>query len=173
MTPHTFYNQYRQMEATTSSDPKKLILMLYDGCLQFLAVAEQAIVDGKIEKKSVHIGKALAIISELNSCLDRKLKDEIVPYLEAMYAHMMHKLLEANLKNDRKIIQHVSRLVENLRQNWVEHAMRDQKPADAAAIRTDTAWQPPQAETGSQPTTATGTYGVPTPGRKVPVTYVA
>ncbi|RLB65180.1 MAG: flagellar export chaperone FliS, partial [Deltaproteobacteria bacterium] len=97
MSPRDHYNQYRQMEVATNSDPKKLVLMLYDGCLRFLTIAEKAMEKKEIEKKAIHIGKALEIISELNSCLDRQLDDEIVPFLEAMYTHMMHKLLEANL----------------------------------------------------------------------------
>ncbi|MBN2333120.1 MAG: flagellar export chaperone FliS [Deltaproteobacteria bacterium] len=153
MSPREQYRQYQQMEVSTSSDPKKLVLMLYDGCLKFLTIAEQAMKDGDIEKKALHIGKALAIINELNACLDRKLDEEIVPFLDAMYTHMMHKLLEANLTNDPEILRHVYRLVENLRKNWIEHAMAAEKaaprPAAAPVIeQTQTAKPAPAATYG-------------------------
>ena len=174
MTPANYYNQYRQMEVNTNSDPKKLVLMLYDGCLKFLTIAEKAIEKKEIEKKSIHISKALAIISELNSCLDRKLDDEIVPFLEAMYTHMMHKLLETNLTNDAKIVQHVYRLVENLRKNWVETAMREEKKASSEKAKT----MPAIEEVAPQPRPATSTYGMmaDAPGggttRKAPLSFV-
>ena len=163
MTPSNHYNQYRQMEVNTNSDPKKLILMLYDGCLKFLTIAEKAMAKKETEKKAVHIGKALAIISELNSCLDRKLDDEIVPFLEAMYTHMMHKLLEANLNNDPKIVHHVFRLVENLRKNWVETAMSEEKTADSLKPKA----MPVMEEVVPQPRPATGTYGMTTGGNNL------
>ena len=157
MSPRDHYNQYRQMEVTTSSDPKKLVLMLYDGCLKFLTIAEKAMKKNEIEKKAVHIGKALAIISELNACLDRKLDEEIVPFLEAMYTHMMHQLLEANLSNDPKILRHVYRLMENLRKNWVENVMGEKKTA-ASQKPTPISAREEEAPAPSQP--ATGTYGM-------------
>jgi len=162
------------MEVTTNSDPKKLILMLYDGCLRFLTIAEKAMEKKEIEKKAVHIGKALEIISELNTCLDRRLDDEIVPFLEAMYTHMMHKLLEANLTNDPKIVQHVYRLVENLRKNWLETAMSEEKKAGNEKPKT----LPVMEEVALQPRPATGTYGMMAAGngkttaRKAPLSFV-
>ena len=171
MSPRDHYSQYRQMEVAASNDPKKLILMLYDGCLRFLTIAEKAMENNEIEKKGIHIGKALEIISELNACLDRKLDDEIVPFLEAMYTHMMHKLLEANLTNDPKILQHVYRLVENLRKNWVETAMDEGK---AAAGRKLTP-MPAREETPPPTRPATGTYGMAagsTTARKAPLSFV-
>ncbi len=174
MSPRDHYNQYRQMEVTTNSDPKKLVLMLYDGCLRFLTIAEKAMEKKEIEKKAIHIGKALEIISELNSCLDRQLDDEIVPFLEAMYTHMMHKLLEANLTNDPKIVQHVYRLAENLRKNWVETAM-DEKKTDSERKLTP---MPAMEEVAPQPRPATGTYGMMTgstgdeTAHKAPLSFV-
>jgi len=174
MSPRDHYNQYRQMEVAANSDPKKLILMLYDGCLRFLTIAGKAMEKKEIEKKGIHIGKALEIISELNACLDRRLDDEIVPFLESMYTHMMHKLLEANLTNDPKILQHVYRLVENLRKNWVETAMVEEKTTAAS--------QPtpmPAMEEVTPPTRpATGTYGMTADSsgsataRKAPLSFV-
>ncbi|NIA20229.1 MAG: flagellar export chaperone FliS [Xanthomonadaceae bacterium] len=172
MSPRDHYNQYRQMEVTTNSDPKKLVLMLYDGCLRFLTIAEKAMEKKEIEKKAIHIGKALEIISELNSCLDRQLDDEIVPFLEAMYTHMMHKLLEANLTNDPKIVQHVYRLVENLRKNWLETAMNEEKTAGSEKPKT----MPVMEEVAPQPRPATGTYGMMAgngnTARKTPLSFV-
>jgi flagellar protein FliS len=157
---------------TTSSDPKKLVLMLYDGCLKFLTIAEKAMEKKEIEKKAVHIGKALEIISELNACLDRKLDDEIVPFLEAMYAHMMRKLLEANLDNDPEILRHVYRLVENLRKNWVETAMSEEKATGSEKPKT----MPAMEEIAPQSRPATRTYGMMADGgntaSKAPLSFV-
>ncbi len=170
---HNVHNQYRQMEAATSSNPNKLILMLYDGCLRFLHIADEAISKGETEKKAIHIGKALAIISELNSCLDRKLDDEIVPYLEAMYTHMMHKLLEANLDNDRGIIQHVYRLVANLRKNWVETVMNRDSETTAASPAPSPAPAAAAAPTAGGYGSPGGISGTPAPGKQGPLTFVA
>ena len=174
MSPQDRYNQYRQMDVAANSDPKKLILMLYDGCLRFLTIAEKAMENKEIEKKGIHIGKALEIISELNACLDRRLDDEIVPFLEAMYTHMMHKLLEANLTNDPEILRHVYRLVENLRKNWVETVMNEEKKSDRPKPET----VPAMAEGTPAARPATGTYGMManSPGsataRKAPLSFV-
>jgi flagellar protein FliS len=111
---------YQKMEVTKAThDPNQLILMLYDGALRFIKTAALAIEQGNVEKRGIYIGKTIDIIAELNICLDRGLDDDLVPFLEGMYKHIMQQLLLANLKQDRQALAHVFKLVCELRRNWI------------------------------------------------------
>jgi flagellar protein FliS len=44
---------------------------------------------------------------------------EIALNLEALYIYMTSRLVEANLKNDIKILQEVKGLINDIRESWV------------------------------------------------------
>lgn len=110
-------NAYKQNSVTTAS-PGELTLMLYNGCLKFLAKAKTAITEKNIQEKNNNIQRAQAIIMELMSTLnmDVDISKEFLP----LYDYMNRRLVEANLQNDVAIIEEVEGLVTEFRDTWKE-----------------------------------------------------
>ncbi|NLK52003.1 MAG: flagellar export chaperone FliS [Syntrophomonadaceae bacterium] len=122
------YSQYRQTAVQTSS-PEKLLLMLYDGAIKFLNLAISAIEENDTEKRHNNLVRVQAIMEELMGTLN--MDYEISKHLDALYEYFNRRLLEANIKNDKEIIQEVLGMVGELRDTWFE-ASKAPKPTPVA-----------------------------------------
>lgn len=109
------YAAYQQNSVTTAS-PGEVTLMLYNGCLKFMKLAGQAIENKDYENKNINIQKAQKIITELMVTLNMDV--EISKNMIIMYEYINHRLTEANVKNDRSILEEVEGLVVEFRDTW-------------------------------------------------------
>ncbi|MDQ0227121.1 flagellar export chaperone FliS [Metabacillus niabensis] len=109
------YAAYQQNSITTAS-PGELTLMLYNGCIKFINQASQAIDASNIQEKNTNIQKAQKIITELMITLNKDY--EVAKKFEVMYEYMNHRLIEANIKNDKEILQEVENYVVEFRDTW-------------------------------------------------------
>jgi len=127
------YNAYQQNSVTTAS-PGELTLMLYNGALKFLNKANQAITDKNISEKNTNIQKAQAIINELNVTLN--MDYPISKQMYALYDYMNRRLIEANIKNDKAIVDEVIGLTTEFRDTWkqVIQITRQQQYSNAQQI---------------------------------------
>jgi len=106
-----------------AANPHKLILMLFDGALMALGTATHAMQQGRIAEKGQAISKAIdIIINGLKLSLSSDDTSGLTEKLAALYDYMADRLLSANLKNDKKIIEEVSGLLRELRGAWEEIA---------------------------------------------------
>lgn len=104
---------------THSSDPHKLILMLYQGALLSIASAKNQMMRNETAAKGKSISQSIAIINEgLKASLDMKVGAPMVQNLSDLYDYMCQRLLVANLKNDTAILDEVSTLLIDLRGAW-------------------------------------------------------
>lgn len=110
---------YRNTEVVTSSRVK-IIIMLYEGAINFLEAGKEKLLANDIPGKSYYLNKATAIISELACSLDRKAGKEIAENLERLYNYMISQISEANIKNDTKPIDTVISLLKELKTGWDE-----------------------------------------------------
>lgn len=111
------YNAYKQNSVTTAS-PGELTLMLYNGCLKFLAKAKVAVNEKNIEHRNYNIQRSQAIISELMATLNMDI--DISKQMMPLYEYMQRRLTEANIKNDAAIVEEVEGLVTEFRDTWKE-----------------------------------------------------
>lgn len=109
------YAAYQQNSITTAS-PGELTLMLYNGCIKFINQASQAIDAANIQEKNTNIQKAQKIITELMITLNKDY--EVAKKFEVMYEYMNHRLIEANIKNDKEILKEVENYVVEFRDTW-------------------------------------------------------
>lgn len=109
------YAAYQNNSVNTAA-PGELTLMLYNGCLKFLHIAKQAIIDKNIELKNTNIQKSQAIIHELMVTLDPNV--EISNNLLSLYEYINHRLTEANIKNDLSMLEEVEGYVTDFRNTW-------------------------------------------------------
>ncbi|HRS21558.1 MAG TPA: flagellar export chaperone FliS, partial [Clostridia bacterium] len=111
------YQQYKQNTVNTST-PQELTLMLYNGLVRFLKLACQGIEEEDIEKANNNIIKSQNIIIEFMSTLD--MQYEISEELFSLYEYMNRRLLEANIKKDKQILEEVTGYAEELRDTWAQ-----------------------------------------------------
>ncbi|MHC4855575.1 MAG: flagellar export chaperone FliS [Planctomycetota bacterium] len=107
-----------QETAVCTQSRGRLVVMLYDGAINFL---KQAIADLEREdyaSKGIRIAKATDIIIELNTVLDMDKGGQIAQNLRSLYNFMHQHLSQANLKKDAAMIQDVINLLQELKQGW-------------------------------------------------------
>ncbi len=103
--------------------PEQLILMLYKGALDRLKLVKQGIQENNIPKRGENLGKVIAIISELNSSLDSKMKDESTQFLRGLYMAMLTELPKVSITNDIQIITRTETYLTKLKSIWETDVM--------------------------------------------------
>ena len=119
MVKHRFHNEYRQNEVATSSQGK-LIVMMYEGALKFVALAIDGIDNQDLSKKGLYINKTHDIINELSCALDMKKGGDVAQKLESLYQYILHQLTLANIKSDRKALESIVNVITPLMEAWKE-----------------------------------------------------
>lgn len=119
-------NAYKQVNLETSvsqASPHQLIVLLFDGALNAIRLAELHMQKGNIPDKGKAISKAINIIDNgLKSCLDLNQGGEIAENLDQLYQYISQQLVLANLHNDSKKLQTCFDLLDNIAQAWREIA---------------------------------------------------
>ena len=107
--------QYQQNSVLTAT-PEELTLMLYNGCIKGIKFAQIAIDENDYEKANFYICKAEAIVRELRNTLD--MKYDIAKNLYDLYTYFLDRLIEANVKKNRDILEEIQHFVEDIRDTW-------------------------------------------------------
>jgi flagellar protein FliS len=126
------YQVYRQTQTQTAA-PGELVLMLYRGAIRFVTSAIEAIDSKDIASAHTNLVKTQAIISELSQTLDVERGGEVASNLQSLYAYMLRRLIEANVRKDRRPAREVRRLLRELLQAW-EAAVRETSSTPSAGL---------------------------------------
>jgi flagellar secretion chaperone FliS len=116
------YQQVRSHGGVESADPHGLITLLMDGALERIVKARAHMLRGEIAAKGETISRCIEIIGGLRDSLDPKVDTAMVERLDSLYEYMSRRLLQANLRDDAEILDEVSRLLQQLRDSWVQIA---------------------------------------------------
>ncbi len=111
------YAQYKNNKIMNATGPE-LTLMLYDGAIKFLNLADYAIENKDIQKAHTNIIKVEKIIDYLRNTLD--MKYAVAQDFENMYSYIARRLVEANIHKDGEIIKEINGHMHAIRDNWVE-----------------------------------------------------
>lgn len=111
------YEKYNNSKVLTAS-PAELTLMLYDGAIKFCNISIMAIEEKNIQKAHQNIIKVQRIIEEFRATLDRKYP--VAEDFDRIYVYLLRRLLEANLKKDKSILEEVNMHLRSMRDNWKE-----------------------------------------------------
>jgi flagellar protein FliS len=129
---------YRANSILTAS-PGQLVVLLFDGALQAMATAREALGRPATDLRRYEIvnhqlTKARRIIAELRGSLNFKEGGDFASLMEQLYEYYARRLLEANLRKDPAPIAEVEKLLGELRDAWVEMLSKlgaDQPERDA------------------------------------------
>jgi flagellar protein FliS len=101
-----------------TATPAELTLMLYDGAIKFCNIALVAIDEKDINKAHQNIIKTEKIISYLRSTLD--FKYPVAQDFENVYDLIFNKLVTANIRKDKEILEEALGLIREMRDTWKE-----------------------------------------------------
>lgn len=126
------YAQIGVESAVMSASQQQLVTMLFDGALSALIRARLFMQDGNLEGKGLSLSKAINIIENgLKIGLDEESKDELTQNMLALYAYMVRRLLQANLRNDSGAVEEVEGLMRNIADAWKESLLTPNLIQDA------------------------------------------
>lgn len=117
MTSNNAYAKYKEQSVTTAT-PEELTLMLYNGCIKFINLAEIFIDEKNMEKANINIQKSQDIIQELNLTLN--MDYEISKNLRQLYTFVNERLIDANIGKDKIALADAKEIVTELRDTWKE-----------------------------------------------------
>jgi len=118
-----------------NEDPHRLVLMLFDGALERLALATGCLERkgrGDIAKKAQLLTQCMHIVGELRGSLNLTEGGALAQNLSDLYEYMLRQLLRANAENDLQRIREVAALLSEIRSAWVAIAPELRKGPPAA-----------------------------------------
>ncbi len=117
MKPNRIARQYREL-AIKGATPVGLIVILYDMAIESLAHATREIDAGNIEGRTADLNHALSVIGELQRSLNMEVGGEVAIRLSDLYDVARSKILEANIKVSKEIIERLSGVLSSMRDAW-------------------------------------------------------
>jgi len=121
MNANVAMQQYRQNHiqgGVETASPHRLVQMLMEGALEKILAAKSYMENKDIAKKGETISWAISIIDGLRSCLNGDAGGQVAQELFALYSYMEQRLLEANIKNDQKMLDEVAQLLIQVKTGW-------------------------------------------------------
>lgn len=111
------YAQYNNSKILTAS-PAELTLMLYEGAIRFCNVAIMAIEQRDIPKAHNNMMKVQKIIDNFRATLD--MKYPVAQDFDRIYIYLQERMVDANLKKDKAILEEVNTHLRAMRDTWKE-----------------------------------------------------
>ncbi len=148
--PYTKYIKQYQTSNITTATPEKLMILLFDGAIQFLVKAKNAIAENNLKERAINIDGARKIIRELMRTIDLENGNDVSKQLFKLYNRMAMKLIKANVQRNSGLIDEVIEDLTNIRWGFqkaieiqsgvttVEEVMKEQAAQDAAQTQSTT-----------------------------------
>ena len=112
-----YLKQYQRTEVETAT-PEKVLILLYDGAIQFLNKAIVAIDEKNHQETYNNIVGAERILLEFMNTIDFEQGGDFAVRLNALYQYFYNQLVEANMKKNKEIVQEVLKFLVDLRLTW-------------------------------------------------------
>ncbi len=125
-------------QAILCADPLELVVMLYEGLGESIQAARQALRDGDIAGRARSASRALEIVAELSSSLDRERGGEVASSLARLYEFISDRLQEGNFAQQDRAFSEAGRVVSTLLEAWRElRPARELEPVAYGASNLD------------------------------------
>ena len=113
--PYNKYIKQYQTNNINTATPEKLMIMLFDGAIQFLQKAKTAIEEKDFKERSLNIEMARKIIRELMRTIDLENGNDVSKSLFKLYNKMAMKLIKANVSKNASLLDEVVEDLMNIR----------------------------------------------------------
>ena len=118
-------NSYQKAQLYDEIDSRKLVLLLYEVAIKKIMNAKKGIENNDPKQRGENIGKAIAIITELNASLDEDIQTEEINFLRSLYFSMLKELTKISLTNDLTTLDRIQRYLTELKNIWVKSVMNN------------------------------------------------
>lgn len=112
-----YVKQYQRNEVETAT-PEKILILLYDGAIQFLNKAKIAMEQKNIPEIHNNIIGCENIILEFINTVDVENGGDFALRIKALYEYFYNTLVQANIKKDISKIDEVLKHLIELRATW-------------------------------------------------------
>ena len=113
--PYNKYIKQYQTSNITTATPEKLMIMLFDGAIQFLQKAKTAIDEKNYQERALNIENARKIIRELMRTIDLENGNDVSKNLFRLYNNMAMNLIKANVSRNVGLVDSVIEDLTNIR----------------------------------------------------------
>ena len=114
-----YVKQYQKTTVETASN-EKILIMLYDGAIQFLNKAKIALNEKNWEQSHNNLMGAQKIIEEFINTIDKEPNPELAQNLINLYEYFITRLVQANMKHEIAPIDEVLKFLKELKSTWEE-----------------------------------------------------
>lgn len=132
--PNLFYCE----AAVRGASKVGLVVLLYEQIVRDLNKAVKAIEQNNVERRTEAINHAITVIGHLQSTLDLDLKAPVVHHLGRIYTMLRARLVEAQARASRSILQEQIACLLEVREAWAEVERAEsgsRSPASAPAAK--------------------------------------
>jgi flagellar protein FliS len=116
-----------------SASPLQLVVLLYDGAIQWLQMAKKEIKKNAEEKVvnwstySHNIGMAIQIFTHLQDTLNYENSEELSEKLFDLYEFLKSSTIKANAYKEEKDLDNVIEILRNLKTAWFEISQKQKQ----------------------------------------------
>ena len=121
-----YVKQYQKSSIETASR-EQILIMLYDGAIQFLNKAKIAMQNKEIENAHNNLIRAQNIIQEFIDSLDKEIAPQLAENLISLYEYFLRRLTYANMKKQTQPIDEVLSYLKSLKATWEKAIELSQK----------------------------------------------
>lgn len=121
-----YVKQYQKASIETASR-EQILIMLYDGAIQFLNKARVAIGNNQIEDIHNNLIGAQNIIQEFINSMDREVAPQLAENLISLYEYFLRRLVQANMKRQIEPVDEVLKYLKSLKATWEQAIVLAQK----------------------------------------------
>lgn len=123
-----YLKQYQKNQVETAS-PEQILIMLYEGAIQFLNKAKLAFNENDAEAIHNNLIGAQKIIVEFMSTLDMDIGGEMAKNLYSLYEYLNGRLIKANIDKREDYVDEVLTHLRELRDVWKQAILASKKEA--------------------------------------------
>jgi flagellar secretion chaperone FliS len=141
-------SSYREA-AVRGATPVQLVICLYEQAIADVRRAILALEIGDIQARTRGINHALKVIGHLHGSLDKDRGGEVARNLERFYSLVRTGLIEAQMKESRKVLEEQVSLITMVHEAWLEVERVTAAPGPRPAGLVQTGLVNPTPETAS------------------------
>ena len=109
-----------QEAAVRGANPVRLTILLYEQVIQDLGRASEAIAHRKTESCAHELNHASAVIGYLQATLNPNAGAAVASNLNRFYNMVREKLMEAQVRSSREILEDLRRHMLDIREAWLK-----------------------------------------------------
>ena len=117
------YNNGVQAYRTTNvitADPKRLVIMCYEGAIENLKIGKEKLLRDDYEGKCDALVKAQDIINELLCSLDFEKGGSLADNLHSLYNYMLRRIMQGSVNKDVHALTEIIDMLNELLSAWLE-----------------------------------------------------